>query len=263
VIVAQTNLQLQRQLELAGWTPRDRERVAAAYDLAAQLFSGQYRSSGKTFLAHLCGTASITEAVGGTADEVLAALMHAAYSQGDFGDGRRRVTRRKRDEVRPVLGTEAEALVAQYAAWPWRARLGALREEGPGVLADWERPIAFLRLANEVEEHVDFATQYCPRQGAVALPLADVERYAGDLGWPALGLLANEIASEDAEPVVPLSRQPDRKASEFVPARSTRTTLWVRCTGERGILRRATRAVPGARRVVDSWRRWRPTSSSE
>ena len=71
--VAQTNLQLQRQLELAGWSLHDRERVGNTYTLAAQLFSGRYRTSGKTFLAHLCGTASITEAVGGTVDETLAA----------------------------------------------------------------------------------------------------------------------------------------------------------------------------------------------
>ena len=257
--VAQTNLQLQRQLELAGWPLRDRERIGNTYTLAAQLFSGQYRTSGKTFLAHLCGTASITEAVGGTVDETLAALLHAAYSDGDFGDGRRGVNRRKRTEVRLVLGPEAEQLVAQYAQWPWRPRLDAVRDEGPGVLADWERPIAFLRLANEVEEHVDFATEYCPEQGSYAWPLADIARCAEHLGRRALGQLADDLAVVDAEPVVPLAVQPAVKGSAYMPPRSVSTRLWVRCTGEQSVLRRATRTVPGARRAVHALRRWLPT----
>jgi (p)ppGpp synthase/HD superfamily hydrolase len=66
VAIAQTNLQLDRQLDRVGWPVDDRVRVAAAYDLAARLFTGQYRPNGKTFVAHVCGTASIAQLAGGT-----------------------------------------------------------------------------------------------------------------------------------------------------------------------------------------------------
>jgi hypothetical protein len=263
VHVAQTNLQLQRQLELAGWSSHDRQRVADAYELAVQLFTGQYRSSGKTFLAHLCGTASITETAGGTIDETLAALVHAAYMEGDFGDGHRGRTAPKQAEVRVVLGTPAETLVAHYTEWPWRIRLPEVRDGGPGVLDDWERPIAFLRLANEIEDHVDFANDYCPDHAAYVFPLTDVARCAQLLGLDELSRLAKELATEVTGHTVPMSLQFTTRGSAAVTPRSAGTRLWVRCLGDDSALRRSARTVPGARRVVYAWRRWRPTTRSE
>ena len=174
VAIAQTNLQLDRQLDRAGWPVDDRVRVAAAYDLASRLFTGQYRPNGKTFVAHLCGTASIAQLAAATVDETVAALVHAAYDYGDFGDGRPVVTDRKRAEVRAVIGAGAEALVAGYAAWPWWDRLTVLHDDGAGALTDWERPLAFLRLANELEERVDLGTEYSAGRGAIVYPLDDL-----------------------------------------------------------------------------------------
>ena len=84
---AQTNLQLHAQLLDLGCSIEDREYLAAGYRLAADLFSGQYRGSGKPFVAHLVGTASILAATKASATVVAAGLLHAAYDQGDFGLG--------------------------------------------------------------------------------------------------------------------------------------------------------------------------------
>jgi len=228
-----------------------------------QLFTGQYRSSGKTFVAHLCGTASITETAGGTIDETLAALVHAAYLQGDFGDGRQGASPPKRAEVRDALGADAEVLVAQYTTWRWRSRLAELLDHGPGTLEGWECTLAFLRLANEVEEHVDFANDYCPNHAPHVFPLADVARCAEYLGRDELGRLAQEVADEVAGHTVPLSLQLTRGASAVVSSRSVRTRLPVRWARDGGVLRWSAHRVPGARRLVRAMRRWRPTSRSE
>src|SRR5262245_11904038 len=74
--IAQTNLQLYNQLLARGWTTNDLHHARAAYELAADLFSGQYRCSGKPFVAHLVGTASVAAAVGLPSELVLAALLH-------------------------------------------------------------------------------------------------------------------------------------------------------------------------------------------
>jgi len=262
VIVAQTNLQLYRQLEAAGWSTADRQRARSAYMLTAELHSGQYRASGKTFVAHLCGTASIVDAAGGTVDETLAALLHAAYEQGDFGDGRSVRTPQKSDEVRAAIGADAETLVAQYFDWPWRERVAELLEGGPDGLADWERVITFLRLANEIEERIDGADEYAPTHASFVLPLADAMQCAHLLGRESLVAIAHDVTDVEATSV-PATLQSEKMWSGLVAPRSTSTRLWIRTTDERSPLRRAVRQVPGARRVVYTWRRWRPTSRSE
>ncbi len=159
---AQTNLQLLAQLREAGFSEVERARVAAAYDLASRLFTGQFRCCGKTFLAHLVGTASIVARHGAREPVVAAALLHAAYDDGNFGSVWRRLTKAKRATVRAAAGEEAERLVASYHSLPWRRsedrpallrRLGDLQED--------ERTAVFIRMANELEEVLDGAFLYC------------------------------------------------------------------------------------------------------
>ena len=57
--VAQTYVQLHRQLRDAGYAPVDVECCRAAYRLAAELFTARFRPSHDSFLSHVVGTASI------------------------------------------------------------------------------------------------------------------------------------------------------------------------------------------------------------
>jgi hypothetical protein len=164
----------------------------------------------------------------GSVDETLAALLHAAYLNGDFGDGLRTRTPRREAEVRAVVGAPAEALVARYCEWPWRTRIPELRDHGADALAEWERPLAFLRLANEVEEHVDFANDYCPEHAAGVFPLADVPRCAEYLGRDELGRLAKELEAEIAGHSVPEPLHSTRRTSSAVAPRSVDTRLRLR-----------------------------------
>lgn len=75
--VAQTNIQLYRQLTESGWNASDLAGIQDAYNLAARRFSRQFRPSGKPFLCHLVGTASLVAFAGAAPVVVQAALLHA------------------------------------------------------------------------------------------------------------------------------------------------------------------------------------------
>ncbi|HCD56009.1 MAG TPA: hypothetical protein DEQ90_11340, partial [Halieaceae bacterium] len=94
---AQTNLQLRRQLVALDYSEQDVTRVDTAYQLGVPLFSAQYRASGKPFIAHLVGTASILASHHAAVDTLIAGLLHATFMTGDFGfhPGRRRSRRQR------------------------------------------------------------------------------------------------------------------------------------------------------------------------
>ena len=82
---AQTNVQLFNQLQSEGYSKKDRERVREAYEFAMRLFTSLFLPSGKTFIDHLVGTASILASLHMPVEIVAAGLIHAAYLHGDFG----------------------------------------------------------------------------------------------------------------------------------------------------------------------------------
>ena len=60
---AQTNIQLLNQMYDLGYDEQEIAAVGKSYELAMILFTGRFRGSGKTFIAHLVGTASILVSV--------------------------------------------------------------------------------------------------------------------------------------------------------------------------------------------------------
>ena len=158
---AQTNVQLYEQLFGLGYTCAQLGLVAAAYDLTLSLFSALFRPEGKPFVNHLIGTASILAQHGAPFSMVIAGLLHASYSYGEFGSLRLGVTPGKRHRVRAVIGEEAEAIVHSYTKFSWNARvIGSLPKQLSSLSRD-ERNIIFIRLANELEEGVDVSLLYC------------------------------------------------------------------------------------------------------
>lgn len=159
--VAQTNLQLYNQLLRLDYSHRDLGELCATYDLARELFSGLFRPSGKTFIAHLVGTASILAECLVDIDVVKAGLMHAAYAGGDFGDGAKGVSDIKRDQLVTAIGGRTEEIVHAYTQYQWPpSDIDDFR-----LLASAEDPVireaVLLRLANELEEYTDLGVCYC------------------------------------------------------------------------------------------------------
>lgn len=225
--VAQTNLQLYNQLVARSWTIDDLARVRAGYELAARLFSGRYRCSGKPFVDHLVGTASVVADVGGRVELVLAALLHAAYEQGDFGRGRRARGAARRITVRRAVGDEAEALVSAYGRSTWTTQTLSELCADADALDAVERDVTVLRLANEVDEHVDLGARYCDRGGVPMYgepAVRDMATLAQRLGMPDLAARFHAIADIERGVTVALPLRSSARGSQvLVPASSRRT----------------------------------------
>lgn len=157
----QTNIQLYGELREAGFGEAALAHARKAYDCAMELFSGRFRGSGKPFLSHLVGTAGILARIGARADVVAAGLLHAAYTDGEFGNGLPGVSPKKRARIRRAVGRATEELVARYTSFHWtRETIPRISETVESFSAD-ERDVLRIRLANELEDHLDLGVLYC------------------------------------------------------------------------------------------------------
>jgi (p)ppGpp synthase/HD superfamily hydrolase len=192
---AQTNIQLYNQLREAGYPPADLERIHSAYALAMKLFPGVFRGSGRPFLAHLIGTASVLAWLRAPISVVTAGLLHSAYSHGEFGNFWRGMADGKRDRVRVAVGDEVEELIAGYTSLRWTAEtIGALADTMES-LSERERQVILMRLANELDDHQDLGLLYVAevarRRELIRGGLHRCVALAERLGYPAL---ATELA---------------------------------------------------------------------
>jgi (p)ppGpp synthase/HD superfamily hydrolase len=158
---AQTNIQLYSQFREAGYSQSDSLLVYRAYHLVTHLFTGRFRGSGKTFMAHLIGTASILGSLGVKAEIVVAGLLHAVYEFGDFGDGSKGISSRKRERVVKLVGQNVESYIVGYTALRWNERTIPEIYDRLTALNSFERDVLLMRLANELEDHLDLGVLYC------------------------------------------------------------------------------------------------------
>ncbi len=220
---AQTNIQLFNQMRARGYTDADLAMVGKAHDLAVQIFTAKFRASGKPLLAHLIGTASVLCAIDAPPGMLAAAVLHAAYIFGEFGDGRAGVTPAKRAIVRATVGAEIEDLVARYHALDWReAMKAALNRPDPVSPADAD-PL-LVRLANELEDHLDLGVLYCGnaqrRRDAITSTLHLCVDLAAKMGQPSLAAELRRAFDEVMCSDVPEALRHPRDYTYLVPPRS-------------------------------------------
>ena len=104
-------------MRAAGYSAGDVNFVHKAYGVAQQLFPARFRASGKPFLCHLVGTASDLIQEAASADVLAAGLLHAAYSEGDFGYvflGHKKDSPRKRRWLAKHMGEKVEEYIRRY-----------------------------------------------------------------------------------------------------------------------------------------------------
>ena len=140
---AQTNIQLFNQLKRDSYSDAELACIRNAYELAMRLFTGLYRASGKTFIAHIVGTASILSSLHAPAEVVTAGVLHAAYKHGDFGNWAKGVSDAKREQVRRAFGDKVEEYVA-------REELGVV---DPSL--DYHRSTHRLEICNYMFDHFE------------------------------------------------------------------------------------------------------------
>jgi (p)ppGpp synthase/HD superfamily hydrolase len=204
---AQTNIQFFNQLHGLGYRGADLEAAVSAYELAIVLVTGQFRPSGKTFVAHLVGTSSILASLLVPPPVVVAGLLHAVYSAGDFGDGPPGVSEARRNRVRSVAGERAEEFVYRYQTLSWSDHTIRSIAGGLDGMTATDRDVVLMRLANELEEFLDFGILYGGDQKRLAI--SDRHRcrlmieIARRLGFPSLSEALAASVDAAASTVLP------------------------------------------------------------
>ena len=223
MLYAQTNLQLYNQMRGAGYPETDMKSLREAYDLGTRLFTAKFRGSGKPLLSHLVGTASALCALHAPATLLAAAVLHAAYIFGEFGDGRPGMTPARRALVRRSVGPEIEDLVARYHLLEWRSStIEALHARVDTLSAD-ERDVLLVRLANELEDHLDLGVLYCgnapERREEIGRSLRVCVDLANRIGQPALAAELERVFQEVRTAEVPEAlRHPEDCTYMLAPA---------------------------------------------
>ncbi|MGH7798549.1 MAG: glycosyltransferase [Candidatus Binatia bacterium] len=228
--IAQTHLQLYKQLRCQRKSEKDFARVHRAYELATTLYSGYYQADGKPFITHSVGVASILAHLGLDAKFVAAGLLHNIYDNGDFGDGRRKViTKARRGLVRNAVGDDIEALIDRFRVF---RILPATIDEIWSRLDQFnqtERNLIMMDLADHLEKYqdggvfyfgdnhwvVDFVHQYGDRLTAIAIRL----------GHPKFAAMLRE-AFEQTPEEVPQALRTSRKYLGLVVPRSCRRRVY-------------------------------------
>jgi (p)ppGpp synthase/HD superfamily hydrolase len=159
---AQTNVQLFNQLRSQGYSEKERALISDAYEFGIRIFTGLYLASGKPFIDHLVGTASILASLHAPVEVVAAGLLHAAYLHGDFGSIRKGVTNVKREQVRRAVGEQIEQHIERYDRLPLGLQKTAALHDRFDDLDTLDRTVLLMRLANELEHHLDLGALYFP-----------------------------------------------------------------------------------------------------
>lgn len=160
---AQTNVQLFNQLRSEGYSKKDRQHLLEVYEFGIGIFTGLFLPSGKTFIDHLVGTASILASLRVPINVVAAGLIHAAYLHGDFGTPGTGVSEAKRKRVRDAVGGDVEEYVARYDRLLWTPQTIPVLRRTIDKSGAIEREVLLMRLANELEHILDLGGLYFAR----------------------------------------------------------------------------------------------------
>ena len=224
---AQTNVQLFNQLRSEGYSEKERALISDTYEFGMRIFTGLYLASGKPFIDHLVGTASILASLHAPVEVLAASLIHAAYLHGDFGSIRKGVTNVKREEVRRAVGEQIEEYIARYDRLPLGLRKTAALHDRFDNLDTLDRTVLLMRLANELEHHLDLGALYFPGEKEQRGHQRYMEAYgplvvtmAERLGVPSLAaelrMVLGRIAAVDP-PLEPCVRSKDTSAYLIAP----------------------------------------------
>ena len=235
---AQTYAQLMNQGIAAGLSEPELIALRRTHEYAATAVDGMYRASGEPFLDHLTRTASIVMEQGGSQDAVRAAHLHAIYILHRFHRSRRAPpTASLRSRVAALVGRRAEDLIAGYGELRWSTadRIDGYRSEVARATPE-RRELFLLRLANELEDHLDEATLFALEHPLARSRerLAACARLARELGHFEL---SGELNASLPKKTVPSSLVFERRVAF---ARAPRTT-W----GPRYVAYRALRLLAG------------------
>ncbi len=232
VAYAQSNLQLFNQLIAKGYSENEIVCIVDAYKLAMSLFTGIFRSSGKTFLAHLVGTASILVDLKAPVEVVIGGLLHAAYASGEFGTGIKGISPAKRSQVKSIVGQKVEEYIYRYTLWPEHDPITTSAVDYVDGLTPLEKDVLLIRLANHLEEYLDLGmlysghgrqNKYVRDENFISVELAQI------LGFPSLSAELNKVFNDAYSITIPavLANITEHNGSYLIPPKTHQKRLSV------------------------------------
>jgi (p)ppGpp synthase/HD superfamily hydrolase len=205
--------------------------------LAVRLFAGLYRPSGKTFLDHVVGTASIVHEMQGKPALTAAGLLHSAYSHGNFGFAGKISARSRSKRMVATVGEEVETYVKMYTELPWRMSTVSELQDRIDGMTQSEREVVSLRVANELEDYLNGGTLYCHSAARHKDKLEQnhelLSSLAARLGLPVLQHEIDRVFAECAsQALMPeLLPQACRPKSYLILPESCRKSAWLSVYG--------------------------------
>jgi hypothetical protein len=180
---AQTWPQLLQQLRSQAWTVSEIAGVKRCHDAGRELANGLYHACGKPLMAHLIGTASILAAYGAPPLLVETALVHAGYEQLEITPGEREVGA---NALGQRVGRNVDRILRDLARQDFS---GLAPPDGEEALAFYrldDARVLLIRVATEIEQHLDGATALTGKRGDAASLLAHARAILPFLGFGAL-----------------------------------------------------------------------------
>jgi len=221
-----------RQGVAQGFSEDDLIRLRNGYDLAVRMTDGLYRKQMVPFICHLVRTSSIVMHETKEMPSILASMLHAVFFLHVFSGSTRRGPRSSdRRFLRNVLGEDVERLIGEYSQFRLGEKEAVYWANPEHALDDRTRHLLMMRLADELEDHLDAAESFVPggkfRAGDTSCGQAYVA-LAKRLGFQAI--------AEDFQEALALNHAmqlPQELLSEHTSSYELRNRLWTAAPIER------------------------------
>lgn len=160
--LAQNYPQLINQLLAEEFSKTDILKIKNAFEVSLSFADGIYRAQGVPLINHLIRTASILIREKQSIDTIVVALTHAAFVVHKFDDSLRTQTLEpKQKTITDNLGTNIASMLLSYEQLHWY-NIDAINKHREMIETGEDKNSALLgiRLANELEDNMDFAMHY-------------------------------------------------------------------------------------------------------
>ena len=227
-----TYQQLIRQAVAQGLSDDELIRIRNGYDVAVRITDGLYRKQMVPFICHLVRTSSIVMHETRELAPILASMLHAVYFLNIFSRSTRRGPRQSdRVFLKDTVGGEVERLIADYSQFRFGEEEATYWAAPDRVLDDRTKQLLMMRLADELEDHLDAAESFVPagkfRAGDTTYGVPFVE-LAGRLGLHAIAEDFHEALKLNHE-----MRLPEEILSPHGSSFELRNRLWTASPIER------------------------------
>lgn len=147
---AQTNLELYEQLLANNYSDDFVVKVHKAYMLSLGMVYNLFRGSGKPFICHLVGTASLLAAINEKESIIIGGLLHALYQNRVTFKGKD--LKGRRDFIVFEFGIEIEEIIYKYSIYE-EIQLNNIRQEEIAINHDE----VLIHLADHIEDLIGYS----------------------------------------------------------------------------------------------------------